>query len=178
MKKYPKTKSLAFQKWFAGSKLAHDCGAPMVLYHGTENQIEAFASSERGFFGSGIYLTASKSDAEMYGQAMELYANVQRPFYTRADYDAGEEVDFDSPAVPFIRDVLGDQAEAAIHKSLWSDGKFGREVQQTLELMGHDGVIVRWPDGLLHVIAFYPSQIKSATLNTGEFSLEKDSIYE
>ena len=133
---------------------------PQTLYHGTDVEFDVFQPSPSGLFCSGIYLTTGELDAQQYGDVlMKVGVDMKRPFYTVADYDAGEAIDFDSPAVPFIREVFGRKAKAILKKAIHGDGNFGQEVQNALEAVGHDGVIVRWPDGLLHVIAFYPDQV-------------------
>lgn len=137
--------------------------ADLPLYHGTDYQFSEFTPSERGLFGMGIYLTTCIEDAELYtstGQVLEIEGHALRPYYTVADYDAGEEIDFDSPAVPFIRELFGDEADARLAESMAGDGSFGCEVAERLEEMGHDAIVIRWPDGLVHVVALYPSQVR------------------
>lgn len=162
--------------WFGASKLIDEKGHPLVLYHGTDASISTFSPSEQGLFGRGIYLTTDAQDAEQYGPAIPLYAKLERPFYTKADYGAGEEIDFDSPAVPFIREVFGSEADDLLRKAMAGDGDFGQEVQEQLESWGHDGIVVEWPDGLRHVIAFHPEQVKSATQNNGDFDPAEPDI--
>jgi hypothetical protein len=171
-----------FKKWFGDSKVVDADGKPLVVYHGTRKKFDTFSLSDRGLFGSGIYLADTREDAEQYtgrdNNVMELYASIQRPYYTKGNYAAGEEIDFDSPAIGFIREVFGDDADRVIQKAREEDdhANFGSDVREALEDMGHDGIIVSWPTGDRHIIAFYPEQIKSATDNVGSFDPNDPNI--
>ena len=46
--KAPKTESAAFKRWFGDSKVVDENGAPLVVYHGTAGDIEAFDPSLNG----------------------------------------------------------------------------------------------------------------------------------
>src|SRR5690606_20809514 len=156
---------------FGDSKVVDAEGGPLVVYHGTDSDVQVFNPSERGLFGAGIYMTTDITDAEQYTSErapVELYASIQRPFCTKADYSVGEKIDFESPAVPMIREVFGDDAEAVLRSAMEGDGNLGSEVQDVLEAMGHDGIVVDWPDGLRHIIAFRPEQVKAVD-NAGTF---------
>ncbi len=131
------------------------------LYHGSDHEFSVFEASARGLFGPGIYLTSCCDDASQYtaeGRVLEVGAFAASPFYTNADYDAGEDMDFDSPAVPFIRDLFGDDADDVLAAAMAGDGSFGEEVAERLAELGHDAVVVRWSPKLVHVVLLYPSQ--------------------
>lgn len=155
----------SFEQWFGKSRIMDASGRPLVLYHGTDRDFAKFKSSTRGLFGEGIYLSTDRVDASQYqtqGEPKAVYASLQRPFYTVADYEAGEAVDLDAPSVPFLRKIFGDQADPFIDRMRTGDGLLGSEVREALEKMGHDGIVVTWPNGLQHVVAFKPEQIRPA----------------
>lgn len=169
-----------FYAWFRQSRIAFEDGSPITVYHGTESRFSVFMLSERGLFGGGIYLTSSREDAEQYtaddAGLMELYVRVERPYYAVADYDAGEEYDLDSPAVGFILELFGNDAEDVIAR-MDDQCRLGGEIREKLAALGHDGIVVRWPhDGSFHVVVFDPTQIKAAT-NSGTFCPDDADIY-
>lgn len=135
--------------------------ANFKLFHGTDAVFTDLEPSSRGLFGAGIYLTNCIDDAGQYtdtGRVLEVEAHAQSPYYALADYDAGEEIDFDSPAVTFIRELFGDEAEEMLEAARAGDGNFGEEVTKRLEQMGHDAIVIRWSPALVHVVLLYPSQ--------------------
>lgn len=75
LKPDPKTlENPNFQRWFRGSKVVGDDGKPLVLYHGTVKDFEAFGNAfPKGYVGSGIYFTDGP------GEASQSYASVGSP---------------------------------------------------------------------------------------------------
>lgn len=80
---------LRFWRWFGNSKMVDDYGRPLVLYHGTRTQFEAFEPSRGGEYGSGIYFTDDRNTALMYasragGNGVErivaCYLALRQPF--------------------------------------------------------------------------------------------------
>ncbi len=66
-----------FKRWFGeDSTLVNDDGSPMRLFHGTDANIEAFKTSERGAMGGdAVYLGQAREASEGYGsKVMEVYA--------------------------------------------------------------------------------------------------------
>lgn len=62
-----------FNKWFEGSKVVDDNGEPLVVYHGTDANFDAFdpqmigKATDNGFYGKGFYFTRNKGEASSYG---------------------------------------------------------------------------------------------------------------
>jgi hypothetical protein len=161
----------AFKQWFGNSKVVDGNGDPLVVYHGTSGEFSTFKTTKTGEFGPGIYLTNNPQEAREYAQTkssysvnvMPLYVSMQKPFTEGVDafWSQFNENDGD---------------EAAVLRAQKS---------------GYDGVIVTRPfrywdknakkfvdSGELstHYIAFNPGQIKSAALNTGEYSTKSADI--
>lgn len=171
------TETPEFKKWFGDSKVVDENGKPLVVYHGTDADFTQFDASYDGYFGSGIYLTGNMEDAEQYGDnTMSLYAKIENPYQTVADYEAGEEYDLESPAVPMILDLFGEDADAIIERLQDGDDTVGGEIQAKLIEKGYDGVQIDWGDGLTQYVAVSPEQIKSATDNTGAFDPNNPDI--
>lgn len=146
-----------FKRWFGDSKVVDESGKPLVVYHGTGTDFNAFSADKIGsnFSDSmgasnnphdgGFFFTSRKSSAKFFAdgagdspRVVEAYLNLQNPY---------------------IEDV-GDYWDAAFKVD---NANFKR-----LREKGYDGMIVRSQDGSLFV-AFSPTQIKSATGNRGTF---------
>ena len=64
--KKPVTETRNFKRWFGKSKVVDRAGKPMVVYHGTTHEIDAFdpnATNTENWYGQGLYFTDSKVDA-------------------------------------------------------------------------------------------------------------------
>ena len=172
-----------FWAWFGGSKVVDDQGRPLVVYHGaaegfTEFKTSKIGSRDPGFFGSGFYFSPNEDDARSYadsaadadgtpiedGEVMPVYLSLQNPFVW--DMEAGE-------GAKATRNVL---AAMGIHRSsvrgesaALGDRDERRKFNAAMKAAGHDGVVVRDEDGFREIVAFDPTQIKSAIGNTGAF---------
>lgn len=157
-----RTETPAFKKWFGDSKVVDANGKPLVVYHGTKGDVEAFDDSrfgqnDSGFYGRGVYVSADKTMAEAYagwdemdgaapegGNVMPVYVSLQNPYYFTSD------------------------------KTISTDAERSREFTERLKAEGYDGVIVqnKYADGVegdfFEVVAFRPTQIKSV-FNRGTF---------
>ncbi|HMU74252.1 MAG TPA: hypothetical protein PKD69_00625 [Elusimicrobiota bacterium] len=173
-----KTQTPAFKKWFGDSKVVDANGKPLVVYHGTARAFEKFRKSKRnygnafnrdgkiGFFFSGnteaaeffafnnIETAKSSSKKEMTIQGSNIkpvYLSIQNPLVY--DFEGRTK----SPEV-----VIDLAAEA---KEKGNDGVVLENVKDTPSI-GKDTVY----------IAFSPTQIKSATGNSGAFDPKNPSI--
>lgn len=67
--------------------------ASLVVYHGSDHEFDEFIPSPKGLWFS-IYLTTDQDDAEQYTETDSIesfYVVTARPYYTKADYGAGEQ---------------------------------------------------------------------------------------
>jgi hypothetical protein len=161
----------AFKKWFGDSKVVNEDGSPMVVYHGTTQDIRQFKMSKEGSLGAGIYMTPSTEFANSYAEqeganVLPVYASIEKPLIINT-------VDrrFD-PAVDLLvaLGVKREKAEAIVEKASEDKGGITKEVMARAQKQGYDG-IMQYRDGMLmEVVAFSPYQVKSAIGNTGEFS--------
>lgn len=174
--------SEAFRKWFGDSVVVDEQGRPLVVYHGTGRSFDAFERGrgsrgdagqgshivDTGWFGSGFYFTPSgrvashwadvrKTDEER--NVMPVYLALRNPLVVdRPDYDSGAT-------------TLG--------KALANMGFFDESPSaQTafLQSQGYDGVIANWGGKLDEIVAFEPTQIKSAIGNRGTWSAADPDI--
>jgi len=155
----PKTDSPEFKNWFQASKVVDESGAPLVVYHGTDQKIEAFKHKRSA---DGFYFTSNKSLAKDYAKDSEanaVFAGTKATVYPT----------YLSMQNPLVVDG--------------SDGSFdfGGESHDRLieqaKVNGHDGVIIKnTQDDITDskrgrsdtYIAFDSTQIKS-TKNNGKF---------
>jgi hypothetical protein len=155
------TQTPEFKAWFGGSKVVDADGRPLVVYHGTAGEFDAFDRNAPTSHISlpGFFFTPDVAIAEQFADGaahrrkvagdqpriVPAYLSIKNP--ARLDYD-----DRTSGKMTSERTVRSDLAEAKRN--------------------GHDGaVITGWADGSgdTQYVAFRPEQIKSATANRGTF---------
>jgi hypothetical protein len=161
-----------FTNWFGNSKVIDDTGAPMKVYHGTNNFFDAFdpryTQGQMGFhFGS------KDAASSIYGDTppqniMENYLSLQNPLRLD-DLGAWQGAD----VVNMVNKKLGTN----IHQSA-SDAF----IKDTIMKHGYDGVVYgnKFENGIDDAIqdsyiAFKPTQIKS-TSNRGTFDPKDPNI--
>lgn len=156
----PPVESEAFKRWFGDSKVVDDSGAPLVMYHGTGADFEAFSDdkfgqTDDGWYGLGFYFTqATDGDYSVNhyapregGAVMPVYLRMENPLVITGRVPAW----------------LGGSAE---------------EMTAAAQARGFDGVLV-YSEGLegpiSEAVAFEPTQIKSVN-NRGTFNPEDPRI--
>ena len=184
------------------SKLIDKNGEPMVLYHGTNVHFNTFESHEglrwhgwgeqftvntNGFFFSDNFDDAKKhahSNAFMKGGeeiVMPVYVNMKNP----ADLSGDGKNDIEE----LFHDLTGyyplEHPDYHRRDQWWrivEDEEF--HIPSRLKELGYDGIIfaekINEYTGVTEEKSYYvtnPNQIKSATLNNGEFSLENNNIH-
>lgn len=140
-----------FWKWFGDSKIVDHSGKPLISYHGTSADFSEFNNGP-------IYLTPRWD----YGYikrsptVMPTYAAIENP-YRPEDQSEIEQIRSNP-------DRMAELQKEGFDGMLWS---------KPADIMrGASG----WGDDLPQIVAFSPSQIKSAIGNTGEFSAENPDI--
>jgi diguanylate cyclase (GGDEF)-like protein len=187
------TESAAFKKWFGDSKVLNTDGTPKVVYHGTNVDFDRFDPSKNGSswdsgkLGKGFYFSTNPRLASNYANSakaktiedapsvMPVYVSIKNPLKIGPlDWRNGENLwdklrDFSEQAGIDIDPVSDPQSNQP--NPAWS-GPF----REALERFGYDGVLLNFSDGHQEVVAFNPSQIKSATGNNGNFDPKNPSI--
>lgn len=138
--------------------MVDDEGKPLVVYHGSDNRLNVITPgySEPGAWFTSDALLASNYAHGSDGQVHSVYLRSTNPFVVRFEYLDG---DFAAP-VPVVDGVRLD-----------IDSNVGI-VEEAIS-RGFDGV--HFPDGNFSessetFVVFEPTQIKSATGNSGAFS--------
>ncbi|NVM91063.1 N12 class adenine-specific DNA methylase [Variovorax sp. SG517] len=131
-------------------------GRPLVFFHGTRDDFAAFDTEhpnrkDVGWLGRGVYGASDAADANYYAGAkrgqggqrvMPLYFAVTNPYV----------------ATPEIKARLKRATQAQVDR-----------FTSNLRAMGHDGVTLTAEDGSVEIVAFEPTQVKSAIGNSGAF---------
>lgn len=154
-----------FKAWFGdwendpenASKVVNPkTGEPLVVYHGSKAKFYNFDIEKQGngWLARGFYFTPEKSFARTFGRNVsDVFLNLRNPF-----------------------EVKGDNAYSDVKRTYAPDTDMPTDFSELLKANGHDGVTMNhWESGLI-LTAFNPNQIKSATDNSGAFSVENDSI--
>lgn len=168
---------------------------PLVLYHATDADFSTFNSSKEGVTSFGIlgtfptkrhgfFATSNPEfahdfidgkDSAAAKNIMPLYMNLKNPMNLYDDYS--RESAFDEIAAQGINkrwmENMRDQWELF-------DGEDGRKFVEAARKAGYDGAIIAESDKNRETqksyVAFDPTQIKSATGNSGAFSPQNPDI--
>lgn len=140
---------------------------PDVVYHGTGDDFAEFRhdhpnKKDKGWLGKGFYFTNSPPLASSYAllkrgedkNVMPVHVALKNPFFATQEH------------------------KEALRYALMDDPFAADDFREKLIRAGHDGVILDYgtPDGGKEVVAFHPTQIKSATGNQGTFDPENPDI--
>jgi hypothetical protein len=122
-----------------------------TAYHGTARQFAAFKLSNEGQFGPGVYLASTFDDAKEFGwnsQAANEDGNKTAPIQVLK-----VKVSFKNP-VYGKGDGIIDEVTNITGETLWP------KINAKLQKLGHDGLVITFPDGKREYVAFNPSQVK------------------
>ena len=161
------TETPAFKAWFGDSKVVDAEGMPLVVYHGTKEDISVFDASALGSNVNnpttrlGFFFTDNSS-----------YANVWHS-YNRADLRSGQNI------LPVYLGIKNPQilSGAIFSEMLFSAQKRTIEkMRKEAEAKGFDGFKVTRAADETWWVAFRPEQIKSAIGNRGTFDANDPNI--
>jgi SPP1 gp7 family putative phage head morphogenesis protein len=175
-----------FKRWFGQSKVVDENGRPLIVYHGTPDDITAFDLSkagrtDAGSFGKGFYFTGSAENAGTYSRmrdgsnVMPVYLSLQNPLVIDIDGDLGAKRDhFKRVAQSLGVKTKVDERFGILHQE-------ADDVREGMLKAGYDGVLVYGKNRegeryLFEAIAYQPNQIKSATGNSGAFDPSSDDL--
>lgn len=165
------TQTEAFKRWFGDSKVVDDKGQPLVVYHGTAADFDAFdkkksgavwSSDKEGFFFSSESATASEyadfASSQTVGAAnvMPVYVSLKNPLTLEKFAEITNGIR--------LRPRHGGGADALTR---FFDDERDLLVRYAKQEK-NDGILLE-KDGKMLVVAFRPDQIKSAIGNNGNF---------
>lgn len=154
-----------FWRWFGDSKVVDAEGRPLVVYHGTGADFDAFddkktGQNDRGLWGRGHYFSALVGGPNSYAlrneegaRILPVYIALKNPLVLTT----GEDLVIRLPDGRNFRELVGQNLD-------------GEKIKALAKANGHDGVVQVRPNGQTgDVVAYRPTQIKSATGNRGTF---------
>lgn len=173
------TRTEAFRKWFGQSAVVDQSGEPLVVYHGTKQDIETFSPRQGAYSNKGLYFTATPSYASVYAEStwrtdrgepqskdganvLPVYLSLQNPLVIDKWNDGG--------VWQKVRDFFARNRAEQRYKD-WNESRLSsmhvsqRKVDE-LRQQGYDGIINRAAD---EIVVFDPAQVKSAIGNRGNF---------
>lgn len=162
-----------FRKWFEGSVLKNEDGSPLVLYHGTADDLHEFDldhpnRKDSGWLGRGIYMTDDPGLASSYASLKAW--DVTRP----SNAERNVMPLYASLKNPYIATVADKQRLQGL----------GREASEAwtreLQAQGYDGVILNFDTpaarkGSREVVVFDRGDVKSV-FNKGEWNRENADL--
>ena len=159
-----------FKRWFTGSKVVDANGKPIVLYHGTNQNIAIFKLSKEGALGKGIYMTPDPAFASEYAMTsafdvkhksgnnvLPLYAKIVNP--VKITYVYGRDM---AGLALRALGVSPEKASDMVEKAYEVKGNLTNEIFSRAVKLGHDGILYYDEDGTIReAVAFSSNQIKS-----------------
>jgi hypothetical protein len=151
------------ENFMEGSVLREKDGDPTRLYHGSKSDIKYFDTNhpdrkDTGWMGRGVYAFDSPAGANLYAMTKRgpvgenitpLYGRLTNPYeFTMAEKKAMSTMG---------QDKIDDFTNELVRK-------------------GHDGAILKYPDGTREVVVYDPKMVKSAIGNTGDYDMTTDLL--
>lgn len=140
-----------FKEWFGSSKLVDASGAPRVVYHGTKGDFTTFRTP--------AWFSPSYDMASFFSEA--------------PDEDRNGRTDASKVIEVYLR------MENPVHTDRWEvtepNAAMLRQFKKWQQ-QGHDGIIFTSEEGEVEYIVFSPEQIKSATINNGNYAPENPCV--
>jgi len=184
-----------FKRWFGNSKVVNKNGDPLVVYHGTYNDISEFKLGEkanRTGNPDGFYFTPDAQEASGYadrgdgaddGNVMPVYLKIENPFLRGSNVDnrmlgqfekelRAENPNLNEDWISGKMEIFKDKAARNNFPGIFPNITFTpAAMTRVLQAGGYDG----FKDGS-HWIAIKPEQIKSATGNVGTYDIKNPDI--
>ena len=143
---------------------------PIVLYHGTNQNIAIFKLSKEGALGKGIYMTPDPAFASEYAMTsafdvkhksgnnvLPLYAKIVNP--VKITYVYGRDM---AGLALRALGVSPEKASDMVEKAYEVKGNLTNEIFSRAVKLGHDGILYYDEDGTIReAVAFSANQIKS-----------------
>ena len=177
-----------FKAWFGESKVVDAEGAPLVVYHGTNQDIASFdpgaigASMDSGKLGQGFYFSSNPRLASGYANSARPRAAGDAPNVLPVHLSLKSPVEFDTKGGNIWDKLRTKSAEWGITDDpVRGDGnapnpEWSAKFTAAARERGYDGVTLEYSDGVKEIAVFTPDQIKSAIGNSGRFDPTSPSL--
>lgn len=163
-----KTETPEFKKWFGESKVVDDEGKPLVAYHGTRSDFEAFDLDSSGT------VAGSKRQRALFFSTEPETANA----YARIAGAVGEGGRAEGAGMKVMPVYLRVENPYVSELEHYNTEDFEREIAKA-KRGGHDGIVfprVTYGHETGQIAVFDPKQVKSAIGNRGTFDLGDANI--
>ena len=186
------TSTPEFKAWFGNSKVVDEAGEPLVVYHGTDKDFDAFKKTKgvhRVLFSTfevdreGFYFTPDSEVANSFGEnVIPSYLSIQNPADIFSESTATSRASWEKIRGDLIGRGFNERWLDKTDSWEMFDEEDGKEFVDALRSMGYDGAIIEEPsvegerEQGISYIAFDPTQIKSATGNKGSFDPDDPRI--
>jgi hypothetical protein len=159
-----------FKRWFGDSKVVDAEGKPLVVYHGTQGDFDAFRDDIEGR--SGFYFTSDKVFANSFAEGdgvnvMPAYLSIAKPADLRRGVPGSVYNSLEGQGYSRLVELYESDPQ-----EIWNFFDGDTELSDALQRAGYDGLQLSEPTGRREVfswVALRPQQIKSATGNRGTF---------
>ena len=165
-----RTDSKAFQDFYGNSMLKDDQGAPLVLYHGTADNIDAFDldhpnRGDTGWLGTGVYMSDSPILAKIYAEGKQRKK--------RTNPEMSDDQDVGAQIMPLYARLENPYRSTLEEKyKIRAGGRAGADAfTAKLIAEGYDGVIMPIDQESNEIVVFDPKMVKSVN-NSGTWSTE------
>lgn len=187
------TETPAFREWFGESKVVDAEGKPLVFYHGTYSDFDAFDPQQTRDIGSHF---GTQEQASKFGnRVVPVFLSVKKPlrlddvFSTEGGLEkAWNDIHYETDITSQESDRLLSLAKEVSEK--WESGRevdnttipevseFWKLAKHVIERSGYDGLVYKNDiEGAGDSYAvFRPEQIKSAVGNSGRFDPKSGSL--
>ena len=160
------TSIAAFWSWFGDCPIVDELGRPRVMYHGTKDDFDGFdlkkaGRSDPGLVGRALYFTPSPEQASSIAESA-FYGRGEAPNVIPVYVSLQNPVTINDGRFP---------DGASLHDAHPSgiSSESAARLQKKLRQAGYDGAIFVIAGEITQVVAFDPSQVKSAIGNPGTY---------
>lgn len=169
-----------FKRWFGSSKVVDATGAPLVVYHGTNADIEVFDLKRSGqnyrYAKRGFFFSQKASAAAEYAMEGAQAYGGQPPIpglFNGTPANPGKGTANIMPVYLSLQNPLIVSARGNRSPEQWFDFKH-EDLYAKAEATGADGIIVKGAknsgfEGRTLYLSMRPEQVKSATGNSGAY---------
>lgn len=171
------TESKAFKKWFDGSQVVDENGNPLVVYHGSNTNIDKF---DRDFSAQGVFWFTSDKEKIIRGESgaastrhiIPVYLSAKKlagwPEYEKYGLQEIRELGFDG--IKLDDDYVVFEPEQI--KSVYNNGSFSKKNPNIFYQGGEDqprGSIKYFPDGKTIINVFEGADLSTVIHELGHF---------
>lgn len=185
-REHPHINTPEFKAWFKDSKVVDEQGKPKVVYHKTSADFESFdknkaGANDYGYAGKGFYFSPETSnkegDALSYGnRTMPVFLSLQNPYIRTMDNWNKDKLNPYTWIPERAQELMKAKGKAKGDYEKETTAQASHEWTEMMKAKGYDGFIDQAVKGG-EIVAFEPSQIKSAIANKGSYDPSNPALH-